>query len=110
MHSNCHVIGHADLLNDEVRKVGKNGHRLEVNQENVSLEEFVLFLQYITFRISEEAEDPKYASQRILSRCKRSAWEAKLLESVNHVMGFTDQIPGNMQGSHLPHDIEPLIW
>lgn len=44
MHSNCHVIGHADLLNDEVRKVGKNGHRLEVNQENVSLEEFVLFL------------------------------------------------------------------
>jgi hypothetical protein len=37
MHSNRHTIGDADLFNDQVGKIGKNCHRLTLDQKMVAL-------------------------------------------------------------------------
>jgi hypothetical protein len=36
-----HDISDADLINDEARSVGKNGHWLEVNQKTILLEKHI---------------------------------------------------------------------
>lgn len=36
MHSDRHTVGDADLFNDQVGKIGKNRHRLRLDQEMVS--------------------------------------------------------------------------
>ena len=64
MYSDRHTIGDADLFNDQVGKIGKNRHRLILDQEMVTLE--ILFCPlFYHIAIIEAAEEPSYASQGV---------------------------------------------
>ena len=62
MHSDCHTVGDADLFNDQVGKIGKNRHRLILDQEMVALE--ILFCPlFYHIAIIGAAEEPLYGSK-----------------------------------------------
>jgi hypothetical protein len=50
--------GDADLLNEQVGKIGKNRHWGRASHSGNSSEEKVMFSYYITFGISEPVEEP----------------------------------------------------
>ncbi len=57
MHSDRHDVGDADLFNDQVGKIGKNRHRLILDQEMVALE--ILFCPlFYHVAIIGAAEEP----------------------------------------------------
>src|SRR6266567_4835376 len=58
MHSDRHTVGDADLFNDQVGKIGKNRHRLILDQEMGALE--ILFCPlFYHIAIIGAAEEPR---------------------------------------------------
>src|SRR6266568_8390354 len=61
MHSDRHTVGDADLFNDQVGKIGKNRHRLILDQEMGALE--ILFCPlFYHIAIIGAAEEPAFGS------------------------------------------------
>ena len=59
MQRDRHTVGEADLFNDQVGKIGKNRHRLILDQEMITLE--ILFGPlFYHIAIIEAAEEPYF--------------------------------------------------
>ena len=63
MHRDRHPIGDAYLFNDQVGKIGKDGHRLLIVDEDMVVPEILFCPLFYHIAIIEPAEEPRYASQ-----------------------------------------------
>src|SRR6266571_5173010 len=95
MHSDRHTVGDADLFNDQVGKIGKNRHRLILDQEMGALE--ILFCPlFYHIAIIGAAEEPKDASEHhpiSLLSIGLGAWNsARICFKNSAYMGVKSQI------------------
>jgi hypothetical protein len=77
-------MGDADLLDNQVGKVGKNGHRLESNQETVLLEAFIWFfsISHLAATSLRESSAPLADGDRLRQEWKRCFSHLPLLPQV----------------------------
>src|SRR5258708_21895607 len=74
-YSDRHVISHAEMLDEKVRKGWKNGHRLELYQETVLLEEFVRFFSISSFASARLRKNQQMLHNSMGPDSPQSAWE-----------------------------------